>query len=555
MSLKEVFFRINELVLIYFNRVYFIIFRGRTCKELTFGVNVSESDFGRFINVNGYDRVSKLNFPYFDSQETVFFKKIKFRPGTVSEDIRCYWEKNRFNEVYDRSYHDFKEYFIEWCSRNEPLKGPNYISVMECAIRTINLYLFCSKNSNEVSIDKEMKTLVNQFFCANRVIIENRLSLHSSEGNHTLYEIAALYTIALATNGCSQKFFIKYVDLYLSQTYDDGGSVEQSTGYHLTSLQLTSFVLFISQNNSVVNQLSSYIDLQKRFSLCAEYLSHFKTESNELYRLGDWDNGILFGGRIFLSEYYQEAYMGINSYVKLYPSSGYMILEDQGVKVIQKYGNLGMPPMYGHGHYDSLALALFFNGEPLLYDAATYSYSLDGKLRNVIRSELAQNTPSSVLTSGKQLSPFMWANDYNSSCLEVKNLENWKEFIFQTNAYGNSDFYRRLYFRNNILIILDDTKGDEDFVVRWKIRPDFMRFFGFFKIQKTSMNVSSLRHTYHRIPFSRMYGELEYVDSSVLSTTCDSYIATVLIFSDGPVSDSDHRDALESFIEVYKNEY
>lgn len=507
MSLVEIFHRVIELFLIYYDRLFFKYFNRKrhfsfihtenllldhdVC--VPYDIERAEISFNCLLDEESFN---KLRF--------MFFKNIDYREGNPYGDFRAFWELNRFNSVFDSveseqdNYNSFRKYFLSWCADNKPLHGANYISVMECAIRCLNLTYFISRHSRTIAGDYALLSALCGFVSDNYRIIKHRLSLHSSKGNHTLYEFAGLLCLSILMNNRKQikNYAGIFFNHFLEQTNPDGGGVEQATGYHYTNLQLAIYVSSICSNYITIP-----VTFSQRLTSCREFISNFFI-GERLIRFGDWDNGILFRNRI-------NATLPVTKYhtLSIFDSSGYICSSFKRSRLIFKYGKLGMKPLYGHGHCNPLSVSLILDGTQITCDDSTYLYSSEQK-RKFFRSSESKNMPR--LTSGEniiQSNSFSWDRDYNSSFKLLSSSQDVNVFQGTTDVFSCE--IKRLIFHGDSFFIFIDVSKSKFLETSWYLQSESQ---GSISIQTFSFSQDKLKPIESKCDFdeySPRYFELD----------------------------------------------
>jgi hypothetical protein len=104
--------------------------------------------------------------------------------------------------------------------------------------------------------------------------------------------------------------------------------------------------------------------------------------------------------------------------------SGYTAIQwaaSPGTGFVFDHGSLGQPPSYGHGHADALSLILNVNGQPVLIDPGTYTYTGDQTGRKYFRGTPAHNT---VTVDGRdqatQSGRFLWTKPFDCQLIAME---------------------------------------------------------------------------------------------------------------------------------------
>jgi len=458
MNVAELSHRLLEAMQYSLDALYFK--NGWRDKSVPFNVDALDEDLGVDLSNNN----EKLN-NYFKAEYKeicLSFDNSKFFKSVVldeSFDIRAYWESQRFNELILLSLEGSTNVRLRlesWMESNPPLRGINYISTMECAIRCINLYAALCILKKKGQLDDKLLYLSNQFFDANFRLIKNRISKFSSRGNHTLFEYAGLVVCARFVAPQKQNYWVdKCLNEFDFQTLDDGAGVEQSTAYHLFNVEVTWLI-----QHYLTNGTTKAAKLSSALSFCADFWL-----KNRLVRVGDSDSSILFS-RVMIDD----ELIALKQSLKLtntYPDTGIVSTLNQDLHVYFKYGSLGLAPLFGHGHYDFLSLILVdSSGNNITADAQTYLYNTCK--RNEYRSSEYHSMPVVGLDDIKQISKFSWANNASGELESVNN--GWLSGYYKRT--DGSVIRRKFKLLVDKLIVVDqliEVKISTSLVTQWLI--------------------------------------------------------------------------------------
>jgi len=460
-------------------------------------------------------------YPHSNKSVELSFNNIVFFKGLslpLDFDIRTYWESQRFNLLLNLSLEEMgvkkvEEYLEVWMINNPPLKGVNYISTMECAIRCINLYAALSILKKENNLTNALLKISYTFFSVNYKLIKNRISLFSSRGNHTLFEYAGLTVCSvLLAPEKSEYWSNKCLCEFDVQTFSDGLGVEQSTAYHLFNVEVSWLIQnYFTKNEKVSSKLNSAI----------EACSNFWVNGN-IVRVGDSDSSVLFS-RIFLID--KLVIVKSNSVLN-YADSGIVILKNKYLTCYFKYGRLGMPPLFGHGHYDFLSIIVInSDGKYLALDSQTYLYNTT--LRTKLRSSKYHSMPSCGQDDVNALTNFSW--ERQSSGELINSQTDWVHGIYKRG--DGITIKRSLKFLDNYLIVIDELypcKSDKN------LNATLLSFSGtnyyhFFEIDIKGNN-KPLLPIVSQLPYSKTYSEVErdFISSYTLEVKNDKRILTIL---------------------------
>jgi len=459
MSLREILHRINEQIYLFYLRVFFefnkqLSYKIYSAKEYIFcstcetRLPILDWDFEpSSLEIKQWlaGNWPALNFPWRWEKDSdcwniapdkrnawpvSFFNSINYRPGNSVGDVRIAWEPSRLQQLvalalvvqdnkFDRSKQavDLIEAQLRnWLESNQYLAGINYISSMECALRIIAVcYALDIARVNikpDSSVWNDLLRIVEGHAC----LIEKRLSLYSSSGNHTIAESVGLLYAGInfpefkRANIWRKKALALLRDEADRQILSDGGSIEQSFWY----------LLFVSDLYGLADKLLDHSGsrdqkVQSAFERASEFLSTFASSPEQLPDIGDSDNGYA------LSKFLRISFKGVKKEIgiRTFEQSGYTLCNvTPNVSLIMDHGCLGMPPSFGHGHADCLSLLMSCGGEQVITDCGTYGYSLSQEWRKYFRGTSAHNT---VTVDGHDqadyVNSFMWKDTYNPRLL------------------------------------------------------------------------------------------------------------------------------------------
>ncbi len=461
----------EESVLEFFlKRRDFLFYSFADAKEQILALLDQNSPLWRQDAVQAADRICEPQFNFFQAGDFCFADGIDWHqdittgrrwPVTFSPDIpyrgpekvgdiKYPWELNRhqyftlLGKAYwasdDEKY--AREFFSQvesWIEANPYLRGINWISPLESAVRIISwlwgFYFF--KDSPQFSarfLSVFLRSIWRQLS-----FIEQHLSRGFYENNHLIGEAAGLFIGGLFLQGFKKAR--AWADLgksilleqIVKQTHPDGVNVEQAAHYQRFSMDF--FVLFKILYNQNVGQLPAVADerLEKMF----DFLMHVMKPDGTEPDYGDCDNarGIPFcegecsncrpflatGAVLFCRGDMKWAARGMGEEViwllgeegcrifnelspqipaqcsRLFPEGGYYVARDnwgeEANYLLFDCGPLGYGPG-AHGHADALSIQVVAFGQEAIVDPGTYAYNQDQKFRNYFRSTRAHNTVS-----------------------------------------------------------------------------------------------------------------------------------------------------------------
>lgn len=458
-------------------------------------------------------------------------------------DLRLYWEGHRFKEYIVLAREENGEELLKsslksWMNHNKPLKGLNYISTMECAIRCINLFssLVILKRAKG-DISQELIDISNSFFITNYDLIRHRLSLFSSRGNHTLFEYAGLVIICHALSKSELSFWQgKLESEFDYQTFNDGSGIEQSTAYHLFNIELCLLVHSVISSDSILYTL-------KR---AAPFISNF-ISSDSIVRFGDSDSSYFFdwNSTLRLLSTFDTDH---KEYIKNYSDSGLAIIRNNIGTCYFKYGCFGMPPLFGHAHYDFLSVVFKdMNNSLVSADSQTYTYT--SFERASYRSSKYHSMPSFGEDDIKQLTPFSWSRGGSGKLLATS------DSLIKA-SYSKEDgtkLTRSVHFGDDYFMIVDEvdfdgsnvTVGDFKLCVRWLLLSNVFDM-SFFEVDAHE-KISNIDPLTEKLDYSKLYGRKENDILTCLSFEISKSSRLVSVFKARDCS-SNYLDYLDCLI-------
>jgi len=376
----------------------------------------------------------------------IFFAGIAYREGNPHGDIRKLWEPARLQHLLDlaviarssagtgrkQAVNLVQRQLASWVADNPPLTGAHYVCAMECALRLIALCHALDLLRKDLQQEVAPWAGICHVVSSHAPLIARRLSLHSSTGNHTTAEAAALVYAGVlfselkgAGHWLSTGLAI-LESLSESQVLEDGGGVEQALTYHNFNIQLFGLVngLLSHHGRYVPCAIVSAVQRGNRF------LAAMAAGDGTLPAIGDSDGGCALSRHLLPLEapgqQGQQMPAGQPDAMQQSPNrtfrdSGYTLARINtrpDIRLIFDHGALGMPPSCGHGHADSLSLTLSLGNRDILLDTGTYTYTGDQRWRRYFRGTSAHNTVTVNNTDqASQQACFLWARPFRSRVL------------------------------------------------------------------------------------------------------------------------------------------
>jgi hypothetical protein len=406
-------------------------------------------------------------------------------------NIKYIWEINRLQHLVvlalawlstsNGAYgEEIEKQFLLWNTQNPFMKGVNWKSPLEAAMRLISWayvgFVAAGLDDGKEGYLKTMREVIYQ----HQYFIRKFYSKHSSANNHLIGEMAGLYVASVVwpwykESASWQRFaretLIQEMD---RQVEADGVGKERSTEYQLFILEF--FLLAGALGQEIGDPFPE--EYWKRLNRMVTFLSAISDWAGNLPMYGDGDSGQVVWlpettperarAIVRLGEFREKTTLDsdlrsalllwgqrreevplapverLNQISHVFPQGGYYVLaKDRGTEkeivVVFDAGPLGLAPLYAHGHADALSFWLSYGGNEFLIDPGTFCYHSSGLWRSYFRGTAAHNT---VRIDGEDQSvaggPFLWR--HVAHCQAEYVVEN-SEFI---EVQGFHDGYRRL---------------------------------------------------------------------------------------------------------------
>jgi hypothetical protein len=409
----------------------------------------------------------------------------EIRTQSNDPDIRAVWEPARLQHAALLLLHPGsgrserqagKEAVLKWIQGNPFLRGPHYMSAMECGLR-IPVFFYCLKKAPGLS-DEERNFLMRAIY-EHAWWIEHNLSLYASLGNHTVCECVGLIFAGAVfrETGEGGRWMRRGLALLIQesghQVIADGGPAEQSPAYHRFVLDLYTLAIGFLEKNKLFDCGS----LKERVLAGERFLHAFEGPPGELPSIGDSDDGYAVAPGAAPVRGKAEAAQDL---LTTFTESGCTVIRGAGGLVLTfDHGPLGMAPLFNHGHADALSITLSLDGKPVLVDPGTYRYNGAPEWRKYFKGTHAHNT---VTVDGQdqaeQETGFIWSRPYNACLNMLKRGDDW------TLLHGSHDGYKRLsnavihertvFLESDTRILVKDSfrgPGDHDFELNFHLHP------------------------------------------------------------------------------------
>jgi hypothetical protein len=362
-------------------------------------------------------------------------------------DVKIPWDLSRlqFLPVLGKAWRisgkdDYKEcgkrLLSDWIEKNPIGFGINWTIAMEAALRAISICFFLELLWPAIQDDMEWVEKVTHSLWQHLLYIEahNEFS-YLARSNHYLSNIIGLFCLSSYLQGPRdhgrRELYSSLVQREIEeQVYEDGGSFEASSGYHVLATQMfsTAYELMLAQNLRVADEFPA--------RLCKMYgfLAALTDEKGFAPHIGDCDDGRVelltddlvqmtnpqpesrhslkvsgllgigqtlfgqdFGGTSDDAAWHaaapvRSANVERNCSYEVFPRSGVVAVRHDHAKAIFLAQPNGIHGKGSHTHNDKLSVLLWIDGKELLVDSGTGCYTRDATMRNRFRSTSAHNT-------------------------------------------------------------------------------------------------------------------------------------------------------------------
>jgi hypothetical protein len=388
---------------------------------------------------------------------------------------------------------------IHWYDRNPPYTGPHYVSAMECALRLVAVAL--AFQATRAWASEALEILVPRLLAEHAWLIERRLSLHSSVGNHTVAEGLGLYVaglvlpeLALAErwSPLGRRLLEREVD---RQILPDGGGLEQALGYLVFVEEVAHYAAACARTLEHPSPI-----LEAAAERARRFLAAVSPGRGEVPPIGDADGGHALGPGlappvVTRGEGREETassstrgdgpgespatVCATSSSLRTFPHTGLSVVRaptgGRMMTVLLDHGPLGMAPCFGHGHADALQV-LVHDGKGWVTTELGCSTYADEPRRRLERSPEGHST---VTLSGGEggpvpSGPFLWDRPYHGRLRRFREMEGVGVLLeADHDAFVESHgvrLVRRVLVGRGWVAVLDESEGGDPMAaltVRW----------------------------------------------------------------------------------------
>jgi hypothetical protein len=412
----------------------------------------------------------------------------------------------------------FRSELQEWLDQNPPLRGVNWSSMLELALRSISWVWALSLFSDPEAEDSRWVVDLLGALQSQLQHISRHLSRYFSPNTHLLGEGLALYVAGRAVPE------LRHADKWerlgrdvltreaRAQVHPDGGHAEQSLHYHLYALDFYLLALVVARRTGDPSA-NLFAEVASRM---ARFCRAMTDQTGRLPTIGDDDGGALFpicgrapydaGPTLSLAANLltdpslavgalreEVVWMmagrdgGIAAPVPdslepgslLFPDTGYIVIRSPHGHAIVDCGRHGFLNG-GHAHADALSMTLSVNGRPLLIDPGTATYVMDASLRDQLRSTAMHNT---LVVNGRSQSipagPFQWRTRTDARLVDRKSSASFDYVELEHLGYSPLVHRRMIVRIDEVWVVADLLSGDGYAAVEahwhldpaWALRP------------------------------------------------------------------------------------
>ena len=283
-----------------------------------------------------------------------YFGSIQYRTGNPYGDVRVVWEPSRLQHLITlalvarrggnvgrakSAVKLIENQFISWLMDNPKMTGVHYISSMECALRMIAACHAIDMVRDLLELREAIWDGLAKMVDSHASLIEKRLSLYSSAGNHTVAECAGLVYAGTLFPEYKRASRWRSVGLFHlvreaeRQVLADGGGIEQAFCYQLFVLDLLALVqeLLGQYGYDVPNEIAVAVSRGRVF------INNICIRPGELPAIGDGDSG-----------YALSPYLGLNWENEPRPKE-FCTFKESGYTVIRKNVDVPAIIIFDHG--------------------------------------------------------------------------------------------------------------------------------------------------------------------------------------------------------------
>lgn len=448
------------------------------------------------------DLLKQINWEILKVDENKEWFKVK-----ISDygDIKYTWEIGRLQFLLPLAISGKEERGVElldsWIEKNKFLKGPNWCSNLEVAIRSISILNFLIFVNDIKLLEKYKKCLYQH---ARYIYKEIFYTEKCIPNNHLVGEAAALY--------CLSRFFesdevLKWenkarsiLKKYINHIRKDGSYLEASLSYQRFFLQMYIMVYLYSKKTQ-----DNFLEEEIKYMIKRSYtfLKSIEKPNSEYPNFGDNDEGYFY--KVFCEEPYNSfvdnlVYILGDSKKKKSNELQFLFENIYNIKIKgnkklnsdlrKKYFSEGKYFVYKknknymfvnnqeqvyHSHSDGLSVELMLEGKNIFVDSGTFNYNLDQKKRRYYRGTTSHNT---ILLNKSdqttQVGSFRWVKQAETKLKFIELNENFFEILGELETKNKAKHIREIKLNKEFteIEIVDRVENIDSLELNWHFSRD-----------------------------------------------------------------------------------
>ncbi len=462
-----------------------------------------------------------------------FYASIDTRSAGPAGGVKWVWELNRHHQFVTLGkafYLSGDERFAQelfgqwqgWIEGNPPLRGINWTSSLELALRLINWSWALAFARRSPALTETLFTQIMQSVTEQTTYISRHLSAYSSANNHLIGEAAGLAVSGLCfpwLPGAAawRDTGLKILERELEpQITADGVPAEQAISYLAFVLDFNLVVWRLAQ----LNGFDPPKIWHDRLGTACDFITHLMDEAGHLPAIGDSDDAWVVRlddrcevnnfralvaaaavilerpdlkacsqrwdekSQWLLGESGRSAFAALpaipcNLGSRLFEDGGYGVMRAAGRVIITDFGPLGYLSTAAHGHADALSLLISIADTPLLVDPGTYAYQEGGAWRDFFRSTAAHNTITVDGTDQSDMKgTFLWGQRAAPRLLNWQSAADEDLLIAEHDGYAKFGVTHRrvvIFHKPHWLIVGDELLGTGYHQISqfWHLHPEW----------------------------------------------------------------------------------
>jgi hypothetical protein len=421
------------------------------------------------------------------------FQAIDYVNRNRASDVKTVWELSRLQwllpcgQAYlltaNERYAEVTRHTLEsWIQANPYWHGVNWAVAMEPALRIVSwTWMLKAFGSSVVWRDRQFRQHFLRSLFLHAIYTERYIERTDICGNHFTAEAVGLVVAGFVFGpgeDADRWLTTGIEDLereIVRQVHEDGVDFEASVAYHRLVAELFLYgAIFARAAGRAVSR--AYCD---RLQAMARFASAYTRLDGSTPLAGDADDGRLLpmGGQSLNDHRYLPGLIGLflddsdlidgaggprseacwlfgasaasklkvattDPGPKAFDQGGFYVLRSGGDHVFLDCGPLGLAGRGGHDHNDMLSFEAALDGEIIVSDRGTYTYTGDFASRNEFRGTASHNTPQ---IDGQEINRFtnpewLWSLENDAHPREVSFRVSEDYIVFR----GSHDGYTRL---------------------------------------------------------------------------------------------------------------